>query len=139
MTHLKISGYLSSVYVLLSVVMLGCLSLAAQNVVRVDSGIVESHELSESGAGTIQKWILPEKRSISRMEIHFDPIEPLRNTTIYAKTREDSWRIITSIKTPIRTSPYTLRAAFTTDTIRIVMGSSTGLIRQIVLYGIEPE
>ena len=126
-------------FALFPFVMLGCLSLAAQNTVRVDGGITESYEMSESGTGGIQKWILPERRSISRIEIHFDPIEPLRNMTVYARMGEDNWRIVKAIKTPVRTSPYIIRAPLSTDAIRVVLSSSTGMIDRLVLYGTEME
>ena len=124
-------------FILLPFVIIGCLSLAAQNTVRVDGGMTEAFEMSESGTGAIQKWILPERRSISRIEIHFDPIEPLRNMTVYARMGEDNWRIVKAIKTPIRTSPYIIRAPLFTDAIRVVLSSSTGMIDQIALYGTE--
>ena len=117
--------------------MLGCLSMVAQNTVRVDSGITESYELSESGTSATRKWILPERRSISRIEIYFDPIEPLRNMTVYARMSEDNWRIVKAIKTPIRTSPYIIQAPLSTDAIRVVLSSSMGMIDRIVLYGTE--
>ena len=139
MIRLKNSIYTAFVFALLPFVTLGCLSMAAQNTVRVDSGITESYELSESGTGAIQKWILPERRSISRIEIHFDPIEPLRNMTVYARMGEDNWRIIKAIKTPIRKSPYIIRAPLSTDAIRVVLGSSIGMIDHIALYGAETE
>ncbi len=122
---------------LLLFIMLGCLSMAAQNTVRVDSGITESYEISERGKATNQKWVLPERRSISRIEIHFDPIEPLKNMTVYARMGEDKWRIVKAIKTPVRTSPYIIRAPLFTDAIRVVLSSSTGMIDRIVLYGAE--
>jgi len=125
---------------LLPLVMLGCLSIAAQNTVRVDGGMKQTFEMSEGGTGAIQKWILPERRSISRIEIHFDPIEPLRNMTVYARMGEDNWRVVKAIKTPVRTSPYIIRAPLSTDAIRVVLSSSmgvTGMIDRIVLYGAE--
>jgi len=117
--------------------MFGCLSMAAQNTVRVDGGMTETFEMSESGTGAIQKWILPERRSISRIEIHFDPIDPLKNMTVYARMGEDNWRVVKAVKTPIRTSPYILRAPLSTDAIRIVLSSSIGMVDRIVLYGAE--
>ena len=137
MTHLKNSIYSILAFALLPFVMLGCLSMAAQNTVRVDGGMTESYEMSESGTGTIQKWILPERRSINRIEIHFDPIEPLRNMTVYARMGEDNWRIVKAIKTPIRSSPYIIRAPLSTDAIRVVLSSSIGMIDRIALYGTE--
>ena len=137
MTRLKNSIYSPFAFALLPFVMLGCLSMAAQNTVRVDNGMTETFEMSESGTGVIQKWILPERRSISRIEIHFDPIEPLRNMTVYARMGEDNWRIVKAIKTPIRTSPYIIRAPLSTDAIRVVLSSSIGMIDRIVLYGAE--
>ena len=137
MTRLKNSIYSILALALLPFVMLGCLSMAAQNTVRVDGGMTESYEMSESGTGTIQKWILPERRSINRIEIHFDPIEPLRNMTVYARMGEDNWRIVKAIKTPIRTSPYIIRAPLSTDAIRVVLSSSIGMIDRIALYGTE--
>ena len=139
MIRLKNSIYSAFVSALLPFVMLGCLSVAAQNTVRVDSGMTESYELSESGMGAIQKWILPERRSVSRIEIHFDPIEPLRNMTVYARMGEDNWRIVKAIKTPIRKSPYIIRAPLSTDAIRVVLGSSIGMIDNIALYGSETK
>lgn len=139
MIRLKNVRYRLFAFALFPFVMLGCLSLAAQNTVRVDGGMTESYEMSESGTGGIQKWILPERRSISRIEIHFDPIEPLRNMTVYARMGEDNWRIVKAIKTPVRTSPYILRAPLSTDAIRVVLSSSTGMIDQLVLYGTEME
>ena len=137
MTHLKNPIYHIFAFALLPFVMLGCLSMAAQNTVRVDGGMTETFEMSESGTGAIQKWILPERRSISRIEIHFDPIDPLKNMTVYARMGEDNWRVVKAIKTPIRTSPYILRAPLSTDAIRIVLSSSIGMVDRIVLYGAE--
>jgi hypothetical protein len=137
MARLKNSIYSTFALALLPFVMLGCLSMAAQNTVRVDGGITESYELSESGTSATRKWILPERRSISRIEIYFDPIEPLRNMTVYARMGEDNWRIVKAIKTPIRTSPYIIRAPLSTDAIRVVLSSSMGMIDRIVLYGTE--
>ena len=139
MIRLKNSIYSAFVSALLPFMMLGCLSVAAQNTVRVDSGMTESYELSESGTGAIQKWILPERRSISRIEFHFDPIEPLRNMTVYARMGADNWRIVKAIKTPIRKSPYIIRAPLSTDAIRVVLGSSIGMIDHIALYGSETK
>ena len=137
MARLKNSIYSTFTLALLPFVMLGCLSMAAQNTVRVDGGITESYELSESGTSATRKWILPERRSISRIEIYFDPIEPLRNMTVYARMSEDNWRIVKAIKTPIRTSPYIIQAPLSTDAIRVVLSSSMGMIDRIVLYGTE--
>ena len=137
MARLKNSIYSTFAFVLLPFVMLGCLSIAAQNTVRVDGGMTETFEMSESGTGAIQKWILPERRSISRIEIHFDPIDPLKNMTVYARMGEDNWRIVKAIKTPVRTSPYIIRAPLSTDAIRVVLSSSIGMIDRIVLYGAE--
>jgi hypothetical protein len=137
MTHLKNSIYNTFAFALLPFVMFGCLSMAAQNTVRVDGGMTETFEMSESGTGAIQKWILPERRSISRIEIHFDPIDPLKNMTVYARMGEDNWRVVKAVKTPIRTSPYILRAPLSTDAIRIVLSSSIGMVDRIVLYGAE--
>ena len=137
MTHLKNPIYNTFAFALLPFVMLGCLSMAAQNTVRVDGGMTETFEMSESGTGAIQKWILPERRSISRIEIHFDPIDPLKNMTVYARMGEDNWRVVKAVKTPIRTSPYILRAPLSTDAIRVVLSSSIGMIDRIVLYGAE--
>lgn len=137
MTRLRNSIYSTFTLTLLPFVMIGCLSIAAQNTVRVDGGMTETFEMSESGTGAIQKWILPERRSISRIEIHFDPIDPLKNMTVYARMGEDNWRVVKAIKTPIRTSPYIIRAPLSTDAIRIVLSSSIGMIDRIVLYGAE--
>ena len=139
MTRLTNSIYRTLTLTLLPFVMIGCLSIAAQNTVRVDGGMTETFEMSESGTGAIQKWILPERRSISRIEIHFDPIDPLKNMTVYARMGEDNWRVVKAIKTPIRTSPYIIRAPLSTDAIRIVLSSSIGMIDRIVLYGAEPR
>ena len=139
MTRLKNSIYSTFAFGLLPFVMLGCLSIAAQNTVRVDGGMTETFEMSESGTGAIQKWILPERRSISRIEIHFDPIDPLKNMTVYARMGEDNWRIVKAIKTPVRTSPYIIRAPLSTDAIRVVLSSSIGMIDRIVLYGAETK
>ena len=137
MTHLKNPIYNTFAFALLPFVMFGCLSMAAQNTVRVDGGMTETFEMSESGTGAIQKWILPERRSISRIEIHFDPIDPLKNMTVYARMGEDNWRVVKAVKTPIRTSPYIVRAPLSTDAIRIVLSSSIGMVDRIVLYGAE--
>lgn len=140
MTRLINAIYRTFTLALLPLVMLGCLSMAAQNTVRVDAGMKQTFEMSEGGTGAIQKWILPERRSISRIEIHFDPIEPLRNMTVYARMGEDNWRVVKAIKTPVRTSPYIIRAPLSTDAIRVVLSSSmgvTGMIDRIVLYGAE--
>lgn len=139
MNRLKNFINTSFAFLLLPFVMFGCLSVAAQNTVRVDGGMTESYEMSESGTGSIQKWILPERRSINRIEIHFDPIEPLRNMTVYARMGEDNWRIVKSIKTPIRKSPYIIRSPLSTDAIRVVMSSSTGMIDRVALYGTEAD
>ena len=139
MTRLKNSIYSAFAFVLLPFVMLGCLSIAAQNTVRVDGGMTETFEMSESGTGAIQKWILPERRSISRIEIHFDPIDPLKNMTVYARMGEDNWRIVKAVKTPVRTSPYIIRTPLSTDAIRVVLSSSIGMIDRIVLYGAETK
>ena len=135
MTSEKKIPYIAFVFALFPFAFLGCLSLAAQNAVRVDSGIMEVYEISESGLGTIQKWILPERRAISRIEIHFDPIEPLKNMTVYARIGEDRWRIIKAVKTPVRKSPYIIRAPLVTDAIRIVLSSSMGSVDKVHLYG----
>ena len=127
------------VSVLFLFAILGCLSVATQNIVRVDGGITEVYEISESGLGTIQKWILPERRAVSRIEIYFDPIEPLKNMTVYARMGEDKWRIVKAFKTPIRKSPHIIRTPLVTDGIRIVLSSSMGSIDQIRLYGAAPE
>ena len=137
MIPLKNPIYSTFVFALLPFVMLGCLSLAAQNTVRVDGGMTETFEMSESGTGAIQKWILPERRSISRIEIHFDPIDPLKNMTVYARMGENNWRVVKAVKTPIRTSPYIIRAPLSTDAIRVVLSSSIGMIDRIILYGAE--
>lgn len=140
MTRFKNSIYNTFAFALLPFVMLGCLSMAAQNTVRVDGGMTQTFEMSEGGTGAIQKWILPERRSISRIEIHFDPIEPLRNMTVYARMGEDNWRVVKAIKTPVRTSPYIIRTPLSTDAIRVLLSSSigvTGMIDRIVLYGAE--
>lgn len=142
MTRLKNSIYSIFVSALLPFVMLGCLSMAAQNTVRVDGGMTQTFEMSEGGTGAIQKWILPERRSISRIEIHFDPIEPLRNMTVYARMGENNWRVVKAIKTPVRTSPYIIRTPLSTDAIRVLLSSSmgvTGMIDRIVLYGAESK
>ena len=139
MTRLKNSIDSTFAFVLLPFVMLGCLSIAAQNTVRVDGGMTETFEMSESGTGAIQKWILPERRSISRIEIHFDPIDPLKNMTVYARMGEDNWRIVKAVKTPVRTSPYIIRTPLSTDAIRVVLSSSIGMIDRIVLYGAETK
>ena len=135
MTPQKQITYTVTLFVLLPFVTLGCLSLAAQNIVRVDNGITESYEISEGGMGTIQKWILPERRAINRIEIYFDPIEPLRNMTVYARMGEDNWRVVKAVKTPVRKSPYIIRAPLVTDAIRVVLSSSMGRIDQVHLYG----
>ena len=59
--------------------------------------------------------------------------------TVYARMGEDNWRVVKAIKTPIRTSPYIIRAPLSTDAIRIVLSSSIGMIDRIVLYGAEPR
>lgn len=126
-------------FALCPLVILGCLSMAAQSTVRVDSGIKEVYEMSEN-FGTIQKWILPERRAISRIEIYFDPIEPLKNLTVYARIGEDRWRIVKAVKTPIRKSPYIIRAPLVTDAIRITLSSSMGsVVDQVHLYGAEAK
>ena len=140
MTRLTNSIYRTFTLTLLPFMIIGCLSVAAQNTVRVDGGMTQTFEMSEGGTGAIQKWILPERRSISRIEIHFDPIEPLRNMTVYARMGEDNWRVVKAIKTPVRTSPYIIRTPLSTDAIRVVLSSSmgvTGMIDRIVLYGAE--
>lgn len=136
--HKKIP-YIAFGFVLSAFVLLGCLSLATQNTVRVDTGITEIYEPSESGFGSIQKWILPERRAINRIEIYFDPLEPLRNMTVYARMGEDEWRVVKAVKTPVRKSPYIVRTPLVTDGIRIVLSSSTGRIDQVQLYGSATE
>ena len=135
MTSEKKNPYIAFVFALFPFVILGCLSLAAQTTVRVDGGVTEVYEMSESGLGSIQKWILPERRAINRIEIYFDPIEPLRNMTVYARMGEDNWRIVKAVKTPVRKSPYIIRTPLVTDAIRIVLSSSIGYIDQVHLYG----
>ena len=140
MTRLTNSIYRTFILALLPFMIVGCLSIAAQNTVRVDGGMTQTFEMSETGTGAIQKWVLPERRSISRIEIHFDPIEPLRNMTVYAQMGEGNWRVVKAIKTPVRTSPYIIRTPLSTDAIRVVLSSSmgvTGMIDRIVLYGAE--
>jgi len=127
------------VFALFACTILGCLPVATENIVRVDGGITEIYEISESGLGSIQKWILPERRAVSRIEIYFDPIEPLKNMTVYARMGEDKWRIVKTFKTPIRKSPHIIRTPLVTDGIRIVMSSSMGSIDQIRIYGSAPE
>ena len=117
----------------------GCLSLAAQNIVRVDAGITEVFEMSEIGTGSIQKWELPERRSISRIEVHFDEAEPLRNIKVHARMGEGNWKVVKALTTPVRKSPYTVRTAVSTDAIRILLSSSTGTIHGITLYGPAPD
>lgn len=139
MTSQKKIPNIAFVFVLFSSTIPGCLLVATQNTVRVDGGITEVYEISESGLGSIQKWILPERRAINRIEIYFDPIEPLKNMTIYARMGEDKWRIVKSFKTPIRKSPYIIRTPLVTDAIRIVLSSSMGNIDEIRLYGSAPQ
>ena len=139
MTSEKKWVYTALVFAAFPLAILGCLSLAAQHTVRVDAGMTETYEMSESGLGAIQKWVLPERRSISRIEIYFDPIEPLRNMTVYARMSEDNWRIVKAVKTPVRKSPYIIRAPLVTDAIRIVLSSSMGRIDRVHLYGSTPE
>ena len=134
MTRLKNAIYGLLTFVLLPLVMIGCLSLAAQNAVRVDAGMVDAYELSDTGR-TIRKWILPERRSISRIHIYFDPTEPLRNVTVYARVGEDNWKVVKAIKTPVRTSPYVIKTALSTDAIRVVLSATVGLIERVELYG----
>ena len=139
MTPQKKLVYTALVLASLPIAILGCLSLAAQNTVRVDAGLTESFEMSESGLGSIQRWILPERRSISRIEIYFDPIEPLKNMTVYARMSEDNWRIVKAVKTPVRKSPYIIRSPLVTDAIRVVLSSSMGRIDRVILYGSAPK
>ncbi len=139
MTSEKKIPNIAFVFVLFSFTIPGCLLVATQNTVRVDGGITEVYEISESGLGSIQKWILPERRAINRIEIYFDPIEPLKNMTIYARMGEDKWRIVKSFKTPIRKSPHIIRTPLVTDAIRIVLASSMGNIDEIRLYGSAPQ
>lgn len=127
--------YIFCINALFAFTILGCLSVATQNTVRVDNGITEVYETSQSGLGLIQKWILPERRAISRIEIYFDPIEPLRNMTVYARMGKDKWRVVKAVKTPVRKSPYIIRTPLVTDAIRIVMSSSMGSIDKVHLYG----
>lgn len=122
-------------FALLPFLTLGCLSIAAQNTVRVDAGMTQVYEMSDSRTGAIQKWVLPERRSINRIEIYFDPIEPLKNVTVYARMGEDNWRIIKEIKIPIRKSPYIIQTPVFTDAIRVVLSSTSGTIDRIALYG----
>ena len=136
MTRLKNAIYGLLTFALLSLATSGCLSVAAQNSVRVDEGITEVYELTGGGTSMAQKWVLPEKRSISRIHIYFDPTEPLRNVTVHARVGEDSWRRVKAITNPVRTSPYVIKTAISTDAIRIILSSSTTLlIRRIELYG----
>ena len=139
MTSAKQRTYIVALFALSALVGLGCLSVATQNTVRVDSGMTEVYEMSESGLGSIQKWVLPEERAISRIEIYFDPLEPLRNMTVYARMGEDNWRIVKAIKTPIRKSPYIIRTPLVTDAIRVVLSASMGRVDQVHLYGSTPK
>ena len=139
MTFAKKLTYIAALFALFALVNLGCLPVATQNTVRVDGGITETYEISESGLGSIQKWILPERRAINRIEIYFDPIEPLKNMTVYARMGEDKWRIVKAFKTPIRKSPHIIRTPLVTDAIRIVLSSSMGNIDEVRLYGSAPE
>ncbi len=117
---------------------LSCLPVVTQSSVRVDDGMREIYEISESGLGSIYKWVLPEKRTISRIEIYFDSIEPLKNMTVYARMGEGRWRVVKTFKTPIRQSPYSIRTLLVTDAIRIVLSSALGNIDQMRLYGSSP-
>ena len=47
--------------------------------------------------------------------------------------------IVTAIKTPVRKSPYIVRAPVVTDAIRIVLSSSMGSVNEIRLYGTSPK
>ena len=82
--------------------------MATQNIARVDGGITEVYEISESGLGNNSGSGYYQKDALSvEIEIYFDPIEPLKNMTVYARMGEDNWRIVKAFKTPIRKiAPY---------------------------------
>lgn len=113
--------------------------MAAQSTVRMDSDMTESYEISERDMGIIQKWLLPQKRAVNRIEIYFNPIAPLHNMTVYARIGEKNWRVVKAIKTPVRKSPYIIRAPLFTDGIRVVLSSSIAMVERIVLYGSEAK
>jgi hypothetical protein len=96
------------------------------------------YEAAERGGAT-HRWSLPEKRSINRIEIYFDTFEPLKNFIVYAQLGKNNWRVVKEVKTPARTSPFTISTALSTDAIRIVHSSTTGRIQEIALYGSEPK
>ena len=108
------------------VVLSGCLAaaLGTSNSVRVDGGMKYEYEAAERGGAT-HRWSLPEKRSINRIEIYFDTFEPLKNFIVYAQLGKDNWRVVKEVKTPAKTSPFTISTALSTDAIRIVHSSTT--------------
>lgn len=117
----------------------GCLAaLGTSNSVRVDGGMKYEYEAAERGGAT-HRWSLPEKRSINRIEIYFDEFEPLKNFIVYAQLGKNNWRVVKEVKTPAKTSPFTVSTALSTDAIRIVHSSTTGRIQEIALYGTEPK
>jgi hypothetical protein len=127
---------LASLFLISGLLLTGCLAGAA-NTVRVDGGMKYELQQSESARGLIHIWRLPERRSISRIEVYFDPFEPLKNFTVYAEMGKDNWRVIKEVKTPAKTSPYLIRTAVSTDAIRIVQTSLIGNVKEIALYGAD--
>ena len=124
-----------------SIMLIGCLSAITSGTmpVRVDEGMKYEPKINQESGRVTHKWVLPERRSINRIEIHFDPIEPLKNLTVYAQYGEKNWRAIKEVKTPIRTSPYVIRYVLSTDAIRITQETIFGGIRTIELYGTAPK
>ena len=126
----------ASLFLISSLTLVGCLAAGTSNVVRINADM----EYVSSGtiSSTIYKWVLPERRTISRIEISFDPIEPLKRFTVYSQHGRDNWRVVKEVKTPPKTSPHIIRTAVSTDAIRIVQ-SAQGYIKEVALYGPESK
>ena len=126
----------ASLFLISSLTLGGCLAAGTSNVVRINANM----EYVRSGtiSGAIYKWVLPERRMINRIEVSFDPIEPLKGFTVYSQHGTDNWRVVKEVKTPARISPYVIHTSVSTDAIRIVQ-SSQGYIKEVSLYGPEPK
>lgn len=127
----------ASLFLIGSITLVGCLAAGTSNAVRINANM--EYVRSGVGSGAINKWVLPERRRISRIEIFFDPLEPLKGFTVYSQHGKDNWRVVKEVKTPARTSPYIIRTAVSTDAIRIVQSSTQGYIQEVALYGPAPK
>lgn len=130
----------ASLFLVSSITLVGCLAAGPSHVVRINARMeyVPSASGLVGSGGAIYKWVLPERRTINRIEISFDPVEPLKNFTVYSQHGKDNWRVVKEVRTVVRTSPYIIRTAVSTDIIRIVQ-SSQGYIQAVALYGPAPK